>query len=206
MADPLGIIPTPCIANTRSPNPGSTVREIGFNCFWRCTNLIGVWLEGGSLAKLGESAFDGCCNLCSLGLRAETPLCAIPRKLCWQCGIRWVLIPGSVAAIEDAAFASCASLSEVTFGQPSKLTTIGRFAFSGCRSLQRLHIVASVSAIEDGAFCYCLSLSKVTFGQPSKLTTIGNSAFQDCKSLQRLHIVASVAAIGSSIVLGSGVR
>jgi hypothetical protein len=49
-----------------------------------------------------------------------------------------------------AAFCECLWLSEVTFGQPSKLLFIGAFAFTGCRSLQLLHIVASVSAIGGG--------------------------------------------------------
>jgi hypothetical protein len=128
----------------------NSVREIGFNCFLRCTNLVGAWLEGGSLEEVGGYAFAECSNLCSLGLGAETPLRAIPPGLCFGCGLRWVLIPGSVAAIGTAAFYDCVSLSEVSFGQPSKLTTIGRSAFAGCASLQRLHIVASVSAIGEG--------------------------------------------------------
>jgi hypothetical protein len=52
--------------------------------------------------------------------------------------------------IEHGAFSHCDSLSEVTFGQPSKLTTIGVVAFAGCESLQRLHIVASVSTVGAG--------------------------------------------------------
>jgi hypothetical protein len=61
--------------------------------------------------------------------------------------LQCVLIPGSVAAIGDEAFSDCRLLSEVTFGQPSKLTTIGAFAFLCGKSLQRLHIVASVLVI-----------------------------------------------------------
>jgi hypothetical protein len=71
----------------------------------------------------------------------------MPERLCFQCDLQWVLIPASVAGIESEASSSCVWLSEVTFGQPSKLTTIAAFAFADCKSLQRLHIVASVSTI-----------------------------------------------------------
>jgi hypothetical protein len=88
----------------RSISVPSSVRRIGLGCFWGCTDSDGAWVEGGSLEEVGISAFKKCMKLCCLGLRAETPLYAIPERLCWQCDLRWVLIPESVAAIKKRAF------------------------------------------------------------------------------------------------------
>jgi hypothetical protein len=50
----------------------------------------------------------------------------------------------------------------VTFGHPSKLSSIGDWAFVECKLLQRLHIVASVSAIAK-AFVGGSGVREITF-------------------------------------------
>ena len=38
---------------------------------------------------------------------------------------------------------------------PSSVTSIGDWAFSGCRSLSEIVIPSSVTSIGKGAFCFC---------------------------------------------------
>jgi hypothetical protein len=61
-----------------------------------------------------------------------------------------ILLPASVTSIEEEAFSDCLSLSEVHFGLPSNLVSIGVRAFAWCALLQTLHIPGSVSAIGGG--------------------------------------------------------
>ena len=74
------------------------------------------------------------------------------------------------------------------------VTTIGKYAFSACRSLSSITIPESVTTIGGSAFSYCSSLTSITL--PQGLTAIGRSAFSDCSSLTGITLPESVTAIG----------
>ena len=61
------------------------------------------------------------------------------------------------------------------------VTSIGDYAFGGCRGLTSVTIPSSVTSIGSGAFNYCSSLTSVTI--PSSVTSIGDYAFGDCSNL-----------------------
>ena len=96
-----------------------------------------------------------------------------------------VVIPSSViyngktyrvTSIGEFAFNGCRDLTSVTIG--NRVTIIGESAFSGCRGLTSVIIPNRVTSIGDDAFSGCSGLTSVTI--PSSVTSIGNSAFQDC--------------------------
>ena len=107
-----------------------------------------------------------------------------------------VVLPDSITSIGENAFNGCESLTSVTFGKNSQLSSIGPGAFNYCYSLESITIPESVTSIGSDAFYYCYGLRSVTFGENSQLTSIGEGAFNWCESLESITIPASVTSIG----------
>ena len=79
---------------------------------------------------------------------------------------------------------------------PNGVTSIGDYAFSGCKNLTSITIPNSVTSIGDYAFYLCSSLTSVTI--PDGVTSIGSSAFSGCSSLTSVNIPEGVTSIGES--------
>lgn len=107
-----------------------------------------------------------------------------------------VVLPDSITSIGENAFNGCESLTSVTFGKNSQLSSIGPGAFNYCYSLESITIPESVTNIGSDAFYYCCGLRSVTFGENSQLTSIGEGAFNWCESLESITIPDSVTSIG----------
>ena len=107
-----------------------------------------------------------------------------------------VVLPDGITSIGENAFNGCESLTSVTFGKNSQLSSIGPGAFNYCYSLESITIPESVTNIGSEAFYYCYGLRSVTFGENSQLTSIGEGAFNWCESLESITIPASVTSIG----------
>merc|ERR1712166_400508 len=90
-----------------------------------------------------------------------------------------------MTSIGDAAFASCTSLTTVTFPAESKLTVIGDYAFRCCRSLTKLAFPDGLIAVGKYAFLDCTSLT-LPWPAPATLVSIGYSAFRGCPWLTEL--------------------
>lgn len=106
-----------------------------------------------------------------------------------------VTIPDSVTFIDDGAFYYSSGLTSVTFGENSRLESIGDRAFYSCSSLTSIVIPDSVVSIGDDAFCYCTSLASITIGENSQLESIGDSAFYGVVA-QSIVIPYKVTSIG----------
>lgn len=75
--------------------------------------------------------------------------------------IKRVDIPESVIIIGEKAFSYCTNLETVSFGQNSKLQTIGDGAFAGCTSLKEIEIPASITVLYLSAFSECDNLKTI---------------------------------------------
>lgn len=65
--------------------------------------------------------------------------------------------------------------------EENSVTTIGEYAFDGCKSLVNINIPNSVTTIGKGAFYGCKTLTNIDI--PQSVTTIKKGAFYGCKSL-----------------------
>ena len=113
-----------------------------------------------------------------------------------------VVLPDGITSIGENAFNGCESLTSVTFGKNSQLSSIGPGAFNYCYSLESITIPESVTNIGSEAFNYCYGLRSVTFGENSQLTSIGEGAFCCCANLTSITIPDGVKSIGNYAFAG----
>ncbi len=76
------------------------------------------------------------------------------------------------------------------------VTSIGRIAFGGIRSITSVTIPNGVTSIGDDAFRDCSGLTGVTI--PEGVTNIGCRAFYDCRKLTNVMLPNSIMNIGKS--------
>ena len=162
---------------SRNHNILDSVTEIGDYAFSGCTSLKSIMIPN-SVTSIGEFAFNCCTSLQSID------------------------IPDSVTQINGTIFSDCNNLTSIIVSKnnsrykstnnciltkdgkklvlcrnhniPNGITEIGRFAFSGCTSLQSIEI-------------------------PNSVTEIGYSAFGGCTSLQSIEIVTQEKELDLSL-------
>ncbi|MCR4890879.1 MAG: leucine-rich repeat domain-containing protein [Lachnospiraceae bacterium] len=99
-------------------------------------------------------------------------------------GVTQVNLPDSVKAIGKEAFMGDRSLERI--GLPKGLGSIGEKAFYGCNHLREVTIPEGTAAIGDSAFSMCTALKKVNI--PKTLYKLGNGAFAGDTSLSEVSI------------------
>lgn len=108
------------------------------------------------IRKIGQDAFLGCKNLCS------------------------VIFKGEVKCIESCAFKDCSSLKIDTF--PDSVTYIGNEVFKNCTSITSFQIPDSIHQIEKKMFQNCTSLKTIYLKNPVR---IKDKAFSGCDSIDK---------------------
>ena len=78
------------------------------------------------------------------------------------------------------------------------ITSIGEYAFLGCRGMTELTLPNSVTSIGGNAFEGCNGLTELIL--PNSVTSIGNAAFICCSDLSKITSLAEIPP-----VCGSGV-
>lgn len=194
---------------------------IGWNAFYRCSNLTELILPRGLRSIEGE-AFKGCESLHSLHIPENVifvgpnPLvecthvnltCASPHfvmennvlynsdksRVIAYCGTdEEISLPNSVTEIGRSAF-SHSSLKKIVF--PDNLIRVRSNAFYYSQKLQEVVMNDALQHIEGYTFCGCLQLSKITFSH--KLTSISTTTFCECSSLKEVILPDEITDIGS---------
>jgi len=191
-----------CTSLTSVTIPDS-VTTIGLQAFSNCISLTSVTI-GDSVTSISDDAFSYCKNLTSIEVNSNNVYYSSQDGILFNKAkttlIKYPIgktatsytIPDSVTSIGDYAFDGCKSLTSVTI--PDSVTSIGNYVFYNCSGLTSVTIGDSVTTIGNRAFSSCTSLTSVTI--PDSVTSIGDSAFYKCDSLTSVTIGDSVTTIG----------
>lgn len=107
------------------------------------------------------------------------------------------VVPQGVTAIGDNAFSGSQYLENVAI---LEATTIGKQAFSSCKSLAQVTMADSVLTIDESAFSECKALETIRFS--TNLTSIGEGAFSNCAALESITLPSEITAISESAFAG----
>lgn len=94
-------------------------------------------IDGQTVTVIGKDCFSGCTELTS------------------------VILPNTLAEIDDRAFSGCASLRGIFV--PEGVTRIGNGAFAECGSLEAIHLPTTVTTIGDRALYHCPNLVHIFY-------------------------------------------
>ncbi|MCQ2215901.1 MAG: leucine-rich repeat domain-containing protein [Bacteroidales bacterium] len=133
--------------------------------FKNCNILTSVDIPS-SVISIGSSAFSGC-NITRIDYTGTLEE--------W-CNKQWN--PSYISSSYDL-YINGNKVEEVKI--PSRVTSIGDYAFSGCSSLTSVEIPSSVTQIGNYAFSGCSGLTSITI--PPSVTSIGGGAFEGCDNL-----------------------
>jgi hypothetical protein len=152
-----------CTALTSVTIPDS-VTSIGDYAFLRCTGLTSIAIPS-SVTSIGDYAFKDCTGLASISVDSANP--------------NYQSIDGALYSKDGKTLiAYPAGKSGSAYVIPSSVTAIGDYAFAGCAGLTSVTIPDSVKTIGDHTFEDCAALTSVTI--PSSVTSIGYDAFYGC--------------------------
>jgi hypothetical protein len=154
---------------TRAIIPNS-VTNIGGAAFAGCTSLTGVMIPD-SVTGIGSSVFAGCSNLNTIEVDANNPA--------------YSSLEGALFDKNQTALIRYPEGKGGIYTVPGGVTSIERYAFSGCSILTRVTIPESVSSVNHHAFFGCTSVTNITI--PGSVTNIGYSAFLGCANLAGIY-------------------
>lgn len=188
----------------------NTVKTIGESAFYKCTSLTNVIL-GTGVTSIGEEAFSGDLRITNVTIYDFEAWCKISFKSMASNPMIYgsylklddqeitaPKIPDSVTSIGDFAFIGCKYFTSVTI--PNTVTSIGQYAFDHCSGLTSVSIPGSVTTIGNYAFNECTGLTSLTIS--NGVQTIGKYAFGSCKGMASLSVPNSVTSIGDDAFAG----
>ncbi len=149
-------------------------------------------IDGYEVSSIGSETFKDNTTLTNITL-PDTLTGIYKSAFAGTTALTDVVIPDNVAVIDSDAFAG-SGVTCVTFGDNSKLRTIGSGAFANTVKLDEINIPSGVSDVREKLF-YNSSLKKVTL--PDGITSVGRLAFSGSK-LEAIEIPSSVTELGYS--------
>ena len=158
-----------------SINIPNKIEYIGVWVFKDCKKLQSITIPA-SVTKIENNLFDGCTSLSSITIEKGNKVYD-SRNGCngivetynneLIAGCKNTIIPSSVTSIGWYAFCGCKGLT--SFQVPNSVTNIGFCAFKDCENLISIHIPRSVVSIEEKVFENCRFLSSITVDKDNEV-------------------------------------
>ena len=164
--------------------------------FHGCNKLESVTIQS-DVIRLSEGCLSGCAGLKQINVEADNRVYASFEGLLYtkdrtelvQCpaAISSVEFQKEVTSIGNYAFNGCRQLRAVTL--PSHTKNIGLCAFCQCAGLKTITIPSNVRYIGGGAFAECVGLTTVVM--QGDCPSSPNDVFVNCANLKSIHVPAS---------------
>lgn len=106
-----------------------------------------------------------------------------------------LVIAANTSTIPDEVFVDRTDFNRVKFEEPCILSSIGDYAFMGCRNLREIDLPKSLRKLGEGAFRECSALTAVSV--PEGVMVIPKQAFAWCTSLRAVTLPHSVIDLAS---------
>ena len=198
------------------------VTDLGNSAFADCTGLTQIDIHE-KLTCIANGAFSGCTGLTDVYysgtqaqwdaifvdenndalLSAKLNTNILDRDTCGE-NLTWVLTEDGTLTISGTGAMDHFTYQNAPWEEyrdqiravviEDGVTSVGRYAFYGYRSITAVTLGNTVADIANSTFSYCANLTEIRF--PESVTNIGYWAFQGCEGLTQVHIPASVTAIG----------
>lgn len=154
---------------------GENITDIDSYIFSGCRRLESVTIPD-SVTSIGSYAFDNC-SIKNIYISDIS---------------KWLNIAGLSGLMDHGSsnkhiFLNGKEIINLTI--PDSVTSIGRYAFSGCSSITSIEIPDSVTSIGSYAFSGCSRLASVILG--NNVMSIGYWAFDGCTSLETVYYKGS---------------
>ena len=108
-------------------------------------------------------------------------------------------LPEDITSIGSFAFYGCRSLTSLSL--PEGITSIWNYTFYDCCRLANFSLPNSIASIGDCAFYGCRGLTSLSF--PRGITSIAQAAFYDCSGLTSIYVYAEkLPKMGSHVFDG----
>lgn len=115
-----------------------------------------------------------------------------------------IRLPKTVKSIGNYVFENCTGLKKFRFPENELYTSIAASLFTGCSSLEHIHIPDNITKINNNAFMNCSSLKEVRL--PVHLDKIPQNTFNGCSLLKRINIPESLTTIGVKAFMGTALE
>lgn len=183
------------IAGCKNTVIPTSVTNIGSGAFSGSTELTSITIPS-SVTKIASDAFSGCTGLTAVTLESSALVSApmttkTSMKSFFGTQVETYTLGNAITSIGSYAFYGCKSATAINI--PNTVTSIGNNAFSGCKSLTSITIPNGITNIPDYAFYGCNALTSLNI--PTTVTEIGRDAFNLCRSLTSVTIPTGVTKI-----------
>ena len=170
-----------------------SVTEIGHKAFYKCAGFTGDLIIPDSTTTIGNRAFAGC-NGFTGRLYIPHSVTSFGEMVFCGYGLTGIDVePGNLvydsrnacnAIIETATNTLLVGCQNTVI--PNSVTSIGRYAFAYCYTLNSIVIPNPVISIDECAFAYCHGLTSIVIA--SSVANISLCAFECCFNLESIVV------------------